>query len=207
MKTTPPPPPTAIELARAAARRQAGAVKPTSSATAALSFAMRLARGERPAASADTKSLYEHLLSTEGLTALDTLRDADEALQSAMKLSDLKKRSVLADLARAADAATPATAQARPQGSFARHTLVRARTADIDITTVIEPLASAKTLGAMVRRAREEKGVSQIKLAELAGVGRRFVSELENGKSSLEFNKVLQVAAAAGVAVMARAPS
>lgn len=206
MTTTSPPPTSAIELARAAASRRAGSAStPASPAAEALDLAMRLARGERPAA--DSQSLYEHLLSTEGLTALDALRDADEALQSAVKLSDLKKRSVLADLARAAEAETPATTQARAQGSFAKHISVRAPAADIDIVTTIEPLASAETLGAMVRRAREHRGVSQIKLAELAGVGRRFVSELENGKSSLEFDKVLQVAAAAGVAVMARAPS
>jgi y4mF family transcriptional regulator len=207
MTTSIPPPTTAIALARAAARRQAGDVKtPISSTSEALDLAMQLVRGDRPAARHDatTQSLYEDLLSAEGLTALDALRDADEALQSAVKLSDLKKRSVLAELAHALQAGTPTAPQTLPQGSFARDTLVHSPAADI---MSVEPVVSAATLGTMVRRAREQKGVSQFKLAELAGVGRRFVSELENGKSSLEFDKVLQVAAAAGVAVMARVPS
>ena len=38
----------------------------------------------------------------------------------------------------------------------------------------------------------------------MAGVGRRFISELENGKATLEIDKVLKVAAAAGIDFLAR---
>lgn len=59
-------------------------------------------------------------------------------------------------------------------------------------------------LGRMVRRLRERRKLSQQEFADLAGVGRRFVSELENGKPTLEFAKVLQVARAAGISLIAR---
>ncbi|MCJ9674391.1 helix-turn-helix transcriptional regulator [Neorhizobium sp. SHOUNA12A] len=59
-------------------------------------------------------------------------------------------------------------------------------------------------LGRMVRDAREERRLSQQAFADLAGVGRRFVSEFENGKTTLEFDKVLKVARAAGISLLAR---
>ncbi|PWE53683.1 hypothetical protein DEM27_24395 [Metarhizobium album] len=65
-------------------------------------------------------------------------------------------------------------------------------------------LDSIEDLGHMVRRSRELRKLSQQEFADLAGVGRRFVSELENGKPTLEFAKVLQVARAAGISLIAR---
>ncbi|KJF71463.1 MULTISPECIES: type II toxin-antitoxin system Y4mF family antitoxin [unclassified Rhizobium] len=62
-------------------------------------------------------------------------------------------------------------------------------------------------LGRMVRRLRESRKLSQQEFADLAGVGRRFLSELENGKPTLEFEKVLQVARAAGISLFARGRS
>ncbi|WP_245449254.1 helix-turn-helix transcriptional regulator [Ensifer sp. NM-2] len=54
-------------------------------------------------------------------------------------------------------------------------------------------------LGQLVRKAREDMKLSQQQFADLAGVGRRFISELENGKQTLEFGKALKVAHAAGI--------
>lgn len=65
-------------------------------------------------------------------------------------------------------------------------------------------IASSEDLGLLVRRARERRGLSQQHFADLAGVGRRFVSELENGKATLELGKVLKVAHAAGLSILAR---
>ncbi|MBO9135038.1 helix-turn-helix transcriptional regulator [Rhizobium sp. B230/85] len=59
-------------------------------------------------------------------------------------------------------------------------------------------------LGQMIRRARETRRLSQQAFADLAGVGRRFISELENGKATLEFDKVLTVLRAAGISMFAR---
>lgn len=65
-------------------------------------------------------------------------------------------------------------------------------------------LDSTEHLGRVVRRLRERRKLSQQEFADLAGVGRRFLSELENGKPTLEFGKVLQVARAAGISLIAR---
>lgn len=54
----------------------------------------------------------------------------------------------------------------------------------------------------LVRSLRRQKGLSQEKAAGLAGVGRRFFSELERGeKESLDLGKVLQVLRKFGVTV------
>jgi len=66
------------------------------------------------------------------------------------------------------------------------------------------PLASITELGVMVRTARKAMKMNQAEFAAHAGVGRRFVSELEGGKPSLEFDKVLGCATAAGIDVFAK---
>lgn len=48
-------------------------------------------------------------------------------------------------------------------------------------------------IGRLVRKQRRDQKLKQAELASIAGVGTRFVSELENGKSSLEIGRVLQV--------------
>ena len=58
-------------------------------------------------------------------------------------------------------------------------------------------------LGHLVRTARKASGLNQQAFADLAGVGRRFVSELESGKTTLEFGKVLRCCAAAGIDLFA----
>ena len=62
---------------------------------------------------------------------------------------------------------------------------------------------SPADLGAMLRKARKAMGLSQQQFADLASVGRRFISECESGKPRLEFGKVLQVTAAAGITIFA----
>lgn len=65
-------------------------------------------------------------------------------------------------------------------------------------------ITTAAELGPIIRKARKVMKLSQGEFAAHAGVGRRFVSELESGKASLEFDKVLACAAAAGVDIFAR---
>jgi y4mF family transcriptional regulator len=64
-------------------------------------------------------------------------------------------------------------------------------------------IKSPADFGLMVKNARKGQGLSQQQFADLVGVGRRFVSECEAGKPRLEFAKVLQVAAAAGIDIFA----
>ncbi|MGY6519748.1 MAG: helix-turn-helix transcriptional regulator [Lysobacteraceae bacterium] len=62
-----------------------------------------------------------------------------------------------------------------------------------------QPLIDAVSVGAAVRVARRAHGLTQVELAGLAGVGARFVSELERGKASVELGKVLDVLAVLGL--------
>jgi y4mF family transcriptional regulator len=57
---------------------------------------------------------------------------------------------------------------------------------------------SAQTLGAALRAARKQLGLTQGHLALAAGVGLRFIVELEAGKPSLRLEQVLRVVAALG---------
>jgi y4mF family transcriptional regulator len=55
---------------------------------------------------------------------------------------------------------------------------------------------SPRLIGQFVRQRRQANHLTQIELGELAGVGTRFVSELERGKSTLRMdavNRVLRV--------------
>lgn len=58
---------------------------------------------------------------------------------------------------------------------------------------------STKQIGDAVRDARKKQDLTQVELASLAQVGPRFVGELEKGKDTLAFAKVLQVLNALGI--------
>jgi y4mF family transcriptional regulator len=68
-----------------------------------------------------------------------------------------------------------------------------------NIATITKP----NHLGDLVKSSRKSKKITQQQLADLAGVGRRFIVECEAGKPRLEFAKVLQVVAAAGIDIIA----
>lgn len=59
--------------------------------------------------------------------------------------------------------------------------------------------ASTKQLANAVRSARRELGISQDVLAATAGVGARFVVELEAGKQTVQLDKVLCVLDVLGI--------
>jgi y4mF family transcriptional regulator len=57
---------------------------------------------------------------------------------------------------------------------------------------------SAQTLGAAIKTARKRLGLTQSELALAAGVGLRFMVELEGGKSTVRLEQVLRVIDALG---------
>jgi len=65
-------------------------------------------------------------------------------------------------------------------------------------------IKSAAEIGKMVRAKRKEIGMTQADFAGLCNVGTRFISELENGKSTLEFNRVLRVTQLIGIDLFAK---
>lgn len=71
-------------------------------------------------------------------------------------------------------------------------------------STPVTAVKSAHDLGRVVVARRKARGYSQQEFADLAGVGRRFVSELESGKATAEIGKVLQVLTALGIDVQLR---
>lgn len=57
----------------------------------------------------------------------------------------------------------------------------------------------ARRLGALIRSRREAMHLRLDDLASAAGVGRRFLHELETGKPSCQLGRALAVAAAVGL--------
>ena len=56
-------------------------------------------------------------------------------------------------------------------------------------------------IGRIVRTARKSAGLRQYELAGAAGVGQRFVVELEAGKPTAQIGKTLQVLQALGCSI------
>lgn len=53
------------------------------------------------------------------------------------------------------------------------------------------PIQNMDDLAKIVRVARKKQGLSQIELAGISGLGRRFISELERGKPTAQVAKVI----------------
>lgn len=58
---------------------------------------------------------------------------------------------------------------------------------------------SMKVLGQAIRARRKELGYTQQEMAEYCGCGTRFISDLENGKETIQFGKALDVASMLGL--------
>jgi len=54
-------------------------------------------------------------------------------------------------------------------------------------------IAEPKDIGRHVNEKRKNDKLTQADLASLCGVGTRLISELENGKSTIQVGKILQV--------------
>ncbi len=61
-----------------------------------------------------------------------------------------------------------------------------------------------EALGSLVRQRRNELGLTQTELADVARTTLRFVSELERGKATAQLAGVLRVLAALGIKLEAR---
>lgn len=61
-------------------------------------------------------------------------------------------------------------------------------------------------VGALIRDERKAQGLRQDELAAASGVGLRFVVELERGKPTVQFGKVLAVLGALGCTLVVARP-
>lgn len=62
-------------------------------------------------------------------------------------------------------------------------------------------IAKTVDVGAAIRKKRKEDGLTLADAAALCGVGYRFMSDLENGKSTVQLGKVLQVLTGLGIII------
>ena len=62
---------------------------------------------------------------------------------------------------------------------------------------------SPEELGRRIRAARKAQGLTQVDLAEIAGVGPRFLSELERGKDTVRLGLALKIARLVGLDLVA----
>ena len=60
-------------------------------------------------------------------------------------------------------------------------------------------IRSTSDLGAAVRSRRKQLGYTQAFLASYAGVSSSFLSDLENGKETIQLNKVLEIISLLGM--------
>ena len=63
---------------------------------------------------------------------------------------------------------------------------------------------TVKDIGDRVRKERKAQGMTQSQLADSCGVGLSFVSNLENGKPTLEAGKMLRVVNTLGLDLVLR---
>ncbi|MEX0732337.1 MAG: helix-turn-helix domain-containing protein [Aquisalimonadaceae bacterium] len=63
------------------------------------------------------------------------------------------------------------------------------------------PVRAPAELGSIVRRHRKSQGITLEELADLTGLGVRFLSEFERGKPTAEIGKVLEALATMGLEV------
>lgn len=66
-----------------------------------------------------------------------------------------------------------------------------------------QKLSTPADIGKMVRARRREQGISQEQLAGVAGTGTRFISDLENGKGTIQVDKMIKVIEALGLRLYA----
>lgn len=60
---------------------------------------------------------------------------------------------------------------------------------------------SVKEIGRLVRAHRKSQAATQAEFASLCGVGVRFISDLENGKPTMQLSKVLHVLQCLGLEI------
>ncbi|MEY4213224.1 MAG: hypothetical protein RL458_1450 [Pseudomonadota bacterium] len=68
-------------------------------------------------------------------------------------------------------------------------------------SSTMTTLATVRTLGTALRAARKKLGLTQADLALAAGVGVRFIVDLEGGKPTVRLEQVLRVVDALGGAL------
>lgn len=64
---------------------------------------------------------------------------------------------------------------------------------------VLKTVHTSKDIGSEIRKRRKELGYTQGFLADYVGVSASFLSELENGKETIQLNKLMDVMSLLGM--------
>ena len=65
---------------------------------------------------------------------------------------------------------------------------------------------TAEEIGKLIQAERKRQGITQLQLAGLAGTGIRFISDLENGKGTIQVQKLLKVVQTLGLGIFIYSP-
>lgn len=65
-------------------------------------------------------------------------------------------------------------------------------------------IQSIAELGKIVRQRRKQMGISQADLSGMTGLGNRFIVDLEKGKPTIQFEKVLLILSLLGIDLIAK---
>ena len=65
---------------------------------------------------------------------------------------------------------------------------------------------TAAEIGLLIKSERKRQGVTQMQLAGIAGTGIRFISDLENGKGTIQVQKQLKVLQTLGLGLFIFSP-
>jgi HTH-type transcriptional regulator/antitoxin HipB len=68
-------------------------------------------------------------------------------------------------------------------------------------------IMTVEEIGRAIRQTRKAQGLTQGELAMTANTASRFISELENGKTTCQIGKVLKVISCLGIKIELNAPS
>lgn len=63
-----------------------------------------------------------------------------------------------------------------------------------------------KNLSNLIRSYRKKAGLSQLELAELSGVGKTLIFDVEKGRSSIQLEKLLKILRVLNIKLSAEAP-
>ena len=72
------------------------------------------------------------------------------------------------------------------------------------LTSAETPIRSSVALGAVIRDQRKRLALKQLDLAGLGNTGNRFIVDLENGKPTVQLQKVLDLMDLLGLEVVVR---
>lgn len=75
------------------------------------------------------------------------------------------------------------------------------KNSDLDQGVVV---TSTKAIGDLVRKARKASGITQADMAGLSGSGNRFIVDAENGKSTIQAQKLIDLIGLVGLEVVIR---